>query len=94
MTSSLSKLVYNLAEGIYKIKCRCEHYNKKYKTCGIKYCDCECCLEYTNIKDDLIEYKCFYVVIKNTKKILMKFWRKRFASTYNFSKYNTNKFIL
>ena len=58
MTSSLSKLVYDLAEGIYKIKCRCEHYNNKYKTCGIKYCDCECCLEYANIKDDLIEYKC------------------------------------
>ena len=26
---------------------------KKYK-----YKDCECCLEYANIKDDLIAYKC------------------------------------
>ena len=31
---------------------------KKSKTSGIKYKDCECCLEYTNIKDDLILYKC------------------------------------
>ena len=32
---------------------------KKYETCGIKYKDCECCLEYTNVEDNLIECKCF-----------------------------------
>ena len=31
----------------------------KCETCRIKYKDCECCLEYTIVKDDLIEYKCF-----------------------------------
>ena len=26
--------------------------------CGIKHKYCECCLKYTKVKDDLIEYKC------------------------------------
>ena len=58
MTSSLSNLVDNLAEGIHKIKCKHAHDNRKCEMCGIKYKDCECCLEYTNIKDDLILCKC------------------------------------
>ena len=33
------------------------HDNKKCKTCGIKYKDCEGCLKYNNIKDDLIPNK-------------------------------------
>ena len=45
MVSSLSNLVYNLAEVIHKIKCT------KYNTC---------CLEHINTKDDLIEFKCLY----------------------------------
>ena len=49
MTSSLSNPVDNLAEETHKIKC---------KHSGIKYKDCECCLEYTNVKDDSILYKC------------------------------------
>ena len=53
MASSLSNLVDNLAEKIHKIKCKYGH-NKKHETCGIKYKDCECYLEYTNFKDDLI----------------------------------------
>ena len=36
------------------------HDDKKCETCGIKYKDCECCLEYTSVKDDLIEYKCLF----------------------------------
>ena len=28
------------------------------RKCRIKYKNCECCLEYTSVKDDLIEYKC------------------------------------
>ena len=28
--------------------------NKKSKVSGIKYKNCECCLEYSNVKDDLI----------------------------------------
>ena len=31
---------------------------KKYETCGIKYKYCNCFLEHTNFKDDLIEDKC------------------------------------
>ena len=40
--------------------------------CGINYKDCECCLEYPNIKDDLIEYKCL-CCSKTSKKSLMQF---------------------
>ena len=58
MVSSLSNLFDNLSERIHKIKCKYRYYNKKCKSSAIKYKDCECCLEYTNIKDDLILYKC------------------------------------
>ena len=57
MASYLSNLV-NLAKGIHKPRCRYGYYNKKRGTCGIKYKDCECCLEYKNVKVDLIEHKC------------------------------------
>ena len=42
MTTSLSNLVDNLAEGINKIKCK----------------DCDCFLEYESVKDNLIKHKC------------------------------------
>ena len=54
MASSLSNLVNNLAAEVHEIKCEYGHDNKKYKKFGIKYKDCEQCLEYTNVKDDLI----------------------------------------
>ena len=57
MASSLSNVVDKLSKGIHKIKCKYRHDNKKCKTCGIKYNDCECCLEYTNVKDDLTPQK-------------------------------------
>ena len=53
MTSSLSNLVDNLAEGIHKLKCKYGHDNEKCETYGIKYKDC-CCLELANVKNDLI----------------------------------------
>ena len=31
---------------------------ENYETCGIKYKDYDCFLEYRNIKDDLKGYKC------------------------------------
>ena len=71
MRSSLLNLVNNLAEGIHKIKCKYRHEYKKYETCQIKYKDCDCFLECTNFKDDLIEYKCL-CCNKNYKKRLMK----------------------
>ena len=58
MANSLSNLVNNLAGGIHKIKCKYRHDNKKCETGLIKYKNCECCLEYTNVKSYIIEYKC------------------------------------
>ena len=52
--SSLSNLVNNVSEGFHRIKCKlCRH-----AECGIKYKYCDCFLEYKNLKDDLIGYKC------------------------------------
>ena len=50
MESSLLNLVNNLSEGIYKIKGKFGHSDKKCETCGIKYKPCDCFLEYTNLK--------------------------------------------
>ena len=58
MTSWLSNLVNNFAQRIHKIKCKYGHDNKKCETHVIKYIDCDCLVEYTNFKDDLIGYKC------------------------------------
>ena len=55
--SSLSNLVDDLSEGIHRIKCQFGYANKKCETCRIKYKYCICFLEYTDFKDDLIEYK-------------------------------------
>ena len=43
----MSNLVDNVAGGIHKVKCNYGYDNKKCKTCGMKYKDCGCCLEYT-----------------------------------------------
>ena len=58
MASSLSNLVNNFAEEIHKIKCKYEHNDKKCESCRVKHKYHDCFLEYTNFKDDLIEYKC------------------------------------
>ena len=50
MASSLSK---------NWIKCKFGPDDGKCETLRIKYKCCDCFLEYTNFKDDLIEYKCF-----------------------------------
>ena len=42
MSSLLSNLVDNLAEGIHKIKCK----------------DCDCFIEFEIVKDNLIKHKC------------------------------------
>ena len=60
MVSLLLNLVNIVAEGIREIKCKYGHDNKKSETCGIKYKDCEYCLEYTDVKDDFIEYKSLF----------------------------------
>ena len=42
---SLSNLVNNLSEGLYRIKCKSEHDDKNCETCGIKYKYWDCFLE-------------------------------------------------
>ena len=54
MTSLLSNLVNNLSEGMHKITCKYLQDNKKCETCVITYELCNCSLEYTHFKDDLI----------------------------------------
>ena len=78
MSSSLSKLVDNLSEGIHNNKCA----------------DCESCLDYVrSTKNEKLIFKCFnceqYYKKKFNKDLI-----KRFASTYEFCNKDLNKFIL
>ena len=62
------------------------------KTCKIKCKYCDCVLKYTNVKDDLIEYKC----LRCNKSYQGKFDEKlkeRFSNTYKFSNHDNNNFI-
>ena len=59
MACLLTSLVNSLAKENHWTKCKYGYHNKKYETCGMKYKDCQCCIEYTNVKDGLIEHKCF-----------------------------------
>ena len=51
----LSNLPYNLCEGLHTIKCKLGHDDNKCEICRIKYKYCNCFLEYTNFKDDIME---------------------------------------
>ena len=55
MAISLSNFVNNLSEGVYKIRRKYRHNDKKCETCRITYKLCDCFLEYTNFIDDFIE---------------------------------------
>ena len=83
MLSSFSNLVNNVAERIHRI------HNKKYEKCGTKYKYCGQFLEYSNIKDDLIEYKIYVQtkIIKNFDENLI------FCETYKFCNHDNNTFI-
>ena len=61
--------------------------------CGIKFKDYEGCFEYTNVKDDFIEYKCL-CYNGSYQKAFDEILKKRFANTYKFSNHDTDKFIL
>ena len=89
MGSSLSNLVNNFSEGIYRVNCSDD---KKCETCGIKCKFCDCFLECTNFKDDLIEYKCS-CCNKNYQHKFNEKLMERFYNTYKFSDSNNNKFI-
>ena len=93
MGSSLSNLINNISEGIRKIKCKYGHVDKKCEICRIKYKCCDCFLEYTNSKDDLIEYKCLYYNKSYHQKCDEKL-KERFFDTYKFSNHDNNTFIL
>ena len=93
MASSYSNLVNNLSERIHRIKSKIGHDNKTFTTWGLEYKYCNCFLEYTNFKDDLIEYKC----LRCNKSYQQNFdenFKERFFNTYKFSNHDNNKFIL
>ena len=85
--------IYILSEGLHRIKCKFGHDDKKCHTCGIKYRYCDCFLEYTNFKDDLIEFKCLCCSKRYQRKFEEKL-KERFFNTYKFSNHDNNKFIL
>ena len=93
MASSLSNLVSNLSEGIYRIKCKFRHDAKKCETCGIKYKYCDCFLEYANFKDDLVGYKCL-CCNKNYQHKFDDKLKHRFFNTYKFSNHDNNNYII
>ena len=93
MASVLSNHFNNLYEGIHKIKCKYGINDTKCETCGMKYKYCDCFIEYTEFKDDLIEHKC----LCRNKNYQRKFDRKlkeQIFNTFEFSNHNNNKFIL
>ena len=93
MASSLSNLVNNFSERIHKIKCKYGHDDRKCETCGIKYEICDYFLEYTNFKDNLIEYKCLCCNKKYQQKFDEKL-KEQFFNTYKFFKHDNYKSFL
>ena len=91
MATSLSNPVNNLTEGVYGIKYSSGYDNKKCKTCEIKYKDCECCLEYTNVTCDFTVYKCL-CCNRNYQKEFVEHLKRRFADTYTVCNHDVNKF--
>ena len=85
-------LIFLLKEFI-KLNVNTDIIIKKCETCGIKYKNCECCLEYTSVKDDLIEYKCLCCNMNYHKKFDENL-RKNFANAYKFFNQDIKKFIL
>ena len=69
------------------------HYDKKRKTFGIKYKDCQCFIEYTNFTDNLIKYKCLCGnnIYKQRSEENLK---RGFVNTCKFFNHNIFKFIL
>ena len=72
-----------LAEKVHKIKCKSRHGHKKFEKCRTKYIDCECCLKYTNVKDDLMVFKRL-CCNRNYPKSFDEDLKKWFANTYAF----------
>ena len=58
MANSLWDLANNLSEGIHRIKCKYGHDNKNVKLVELSISIATVFFEYSNLKDDLIQYKC------------------------------------
>ena len=93
MASSLTNLVNNLPEGLYRKKCKLRHDDKNCALCGIKDKYCDCFVEYTNFKDYLIKCKCLYCK-ENYQQKFNENWKERFFNLYKFSNHYNNKFVL
>ena len=93
MAISLSNLANNFPEGIQKIKCKYGLDDKKCETCGIEYKYCDCFLEQTNFKGDLIEYKCL-CCNKSYQRTFDEHLSERLFNTYKFSNHGNNEFFL
>ena len=93
MTGWLPDLVNNVYEGIHRIKCKYGQNDKKCKTYGIRYKYCNCFLEYTNSRDDLMKCKCL-CFNKSYQRKFDKKWKEGFFNRYKFSHHGNNKFIL
>ena len=73
--ASSSNLVNNLSKGLHKII---------WETYRIKCKHCDCFLEYTNFKDDLVEYK-FLSCSKSYQRKFDEKLKERYFNTYRFS---------
>ena len=93
MASSLSNVANELSEEIHRIKCKFGHNDKKCEACGIKYKYCDCFLEYTNFKDNLIEHKCL-CSNNNYQREFDEKLKEQFFNRKNFSNHDNNNFIL
>ena len=93
MASSLSNLANDLSKGIQRIKGKLGNDDEKCKTCCIKYKNCNCFLECTNFKDDLIKYRCSSCN-KISKRRFDEKLKERIFNTYKFSNHDNNEFIL
>ena len=91
MASSLVNLVNNLSGGIHKIKCKYGHSDKKCETCRIKYNYCNSFPEYTDSKDDLIEYNCLCCKKNYQQKFDEKLIEQSF-NAYKLFNYDNSKF--
>ena len=93
MASSFSNLVNDLSKVIHRIKCKFGHDDKKFETRWIKYKYCDCFLEYTNFKDELIDYKCLWCN-KNYQRKFDEKIKEQFFNACKFSNNYNGKLIL
>ena len=66
---------------------------KKRERCEFVYKCCDCFLDYTNFRGNLMEYKCL-CCNKNYQHKLDEKLKGQFFNTYRFSNHESNKFIL